>query len=532
MIFSSFFRIRVTTGIALLVLLCAGHTVAQSYTIAGVAVSATSGLPLSGTAVRLAAQSSGATLGTRITGKDGGFRFEPLAAGKYQLRGMRRGFLPTEYEQHGDFSSAVVTGPAQETMHLLLRMAPEAELHGVVTGEESEPVEGATVMLFRCPDPHQPGRKIEMLDTVKADDTGAYVFSHLRPGEYRLTVKGEPWFAVPRTSSTSGTRALDLAYPLTYFDGATSEVTAAPILLEAGSREQADVRLQALPALRIAISKARDHKNSSALLRQSAFGFQLPDDASTALAAETPSATVYSHIAPGRYDFVADGHILAVDAASDLAVDPATGTPAANLTGTVESAPGVEMKDLALLTLEPAQAGSDRASHTVLVQDGHFSAENIPAGPWRLKLENGYGHALTIASVAQNGKSRAGNLLPLGGGTVTLTVRASLGTQTIEGFVRSEGKTAAGTMVVLVPDDLTQHPQRARRDQTDSDGSFLLRDVVPGRYTVIAIEQGWTLDWENPATIARYLPAGQRVTVQGGSGQTIRLPAPVASQPL
>jgi protocatechuate 3,4-dioxygenase beta subunit len=262
MIFSSFFRIRVTTGIALLVLLCAGHTVAQSYTIAGVAVSATSGLPLSGTAVRLAAQSSGATLGTRITGKDGGFRFEPLAAGKYQLRGMRRGFLPTEYEQHGDFSSAVVTGPAQETMHLLLRMAPEAELHGVVTGEESEPVEGATVMLFRCPDPHQPGRKIEMLDTVKADDTGAYVFSHLRPGEYRLTVKGEPWFAVPRTSSTSGTRALDLAYPLTYFDGATSEVTAAPIPRAAhcnfqGARPQEQLRAPAAIGLRVSVARRR-----------------------------------------------------------------------------------------------------------------------------------------------------------------------------------------------------------------------------------------------------------------------------------
>ena len=31
-----------------------------------------------------------------------------------------------------------------------------------------------------------------------------------------------------------------------------------------------------------------------------------------------------------------------------------------------------------------------------------------------------------------------------------------------------------------------------RRDQSDSDGSFALRDVVPGQYTVVAIQDGWT----------------------------------------
>lgn len=86
-------------------------------------------------------------------------------------------------------------------------------------------------------------------------------------------------------------------------------------------------------------------------------------------------------------------------------------------------------------------------------------------------------------------------------------------------------------MMVLVPNSRPDWQALMRRDQSDSDGSFSLRDVVPGEYTVIAIQDGWALDWTDPQVLARYLPAGISVTVTGSSGKLVTLSGPVPVQP-
>ena len=52
-----------------------------------------------------------------------------------------------------------------------------------------------------------------------------------------------------------------------------------------------------------------------------------------------------------------------------------------------------------------------------------------------------------------------------------------------------------------------------RRDQSDSDGTFTLREILPGRYTVVAIERGWELDWQDPAVLKPYLARGEVLDV-------------------
>jgi len=59
-------------------------------------------------------------------------------------------------------------------------------------------------------------------------------------------------------------------------------------------------------------------------------------------------------------------------------------------------------------------------------------------------------------------------------------------------------------MVVLVPKDPETHQDMFRRDQSDLDGSFTLPDVVPGSYTVVAVEDAWGFDWSKPTLLARY----------------------------
>jgi hypothetical protein len=100
----------------------------------------------------------------------------------------------------------------------------------------------------------------------------------------------------------------------------------------------------------------------------------------------------------------------------------------------------------------------------------------------------------------------------------------------IEGFARKQGKGQAGAMVVIVPKDLLAIGALARRDQSDSDGSFALRNVPPGQYIVVAIEDGWDLEWARPEIISRYLPQGIPVTVTQSSGKLLRLTEAVPVQ--
>jgi hypothetical protein len=68
--------------------------------------------------------------------------------------------------------------------------------------------------------------------------------------------------------------------------------------------------------------------------------------------------------------------------------------------------------------------------------------------------------------------------------------------------VRRGGQPASGIMVLLAPVD---NRILFRRDQSDSDGSFTLGNIVPGRYFLLAIDRGWELEWANPSVLDVFL---------------------------
>ncbi len=67
-----------------------------------------------------------------------------------------------------------------------------------------------------------------------------------------------------------------------------------------------------------------------------------------------------------------------------------------------------------------------------------------------------------------------------------------------------------------------------RRDQSDSDGTFTLRAVLPGDYRVVAVAEGWDLEWTNAAVLKSYLARGIKIRVEGGGKYQVR----VTEQPL
>jgi len=89
----------------------------------------------------------------------------------------------------------------------------------------------------------------------------------------------------------------------------------------------------------------------------------------------------------------------------------------------------------------------------------------------------------------------------------------SEGTGQITGVALKDGKPLDGVMIVLVPEVPEHNLVLFRRDQSDSDGSFRLPVVHPGKYTVLAIENGWELEWLTPGVLEKYLAGGEAVRV-------------------
>lgn len=115
--------------------------------------------------------------------------------------------------------------------------------------------------------------------------------------------------------------------------------------------------------------------------------------------------------------------------------------------------------------------------------------------------------------------------------TVSVTATFAAGSVAVKGFAKKDGKPAAGVMIVLIPSDANNNIELFRRDQSDLDGSFLLPNVIQGKYTAVAIENGWELEWGRPEVLAQYLPKGLLVTISSSKQGSVRLSDALVVQP-
>lgn len=498
--------------------------------IAGVLVNALTDEPVQRATVEALKEGDGHAVASCVTDGDGRFALDRLAAAKYELTASKRGFRTAFYDEHEGFSTAIVTGPNQDTTHLRFKLTPRAMLRGVVTSDDGDPVANAHVMLFRRPRHADWGERIGQADSTPTDDTGAYEFGDLAPGEYLLGVVAEPWYAVHEGAPAKPNAALDVAYPMTYFDSSTDEASATPIVLTGGSREEANVILHAVPALHLFFPARRKADGTITVpqLQQMAFGNVV--DVQTASNASGLDSDTWelSGVAPGHYELTQGDppRIADLDLTSSQHVDPNSGNPASTVAGRIRMLSGAPPPDEVTMSLERADSSAGQFIYAAGAARGRFKFDAISPGEWAVAATSG-NKALPVVAVGTDTAQRAGNIITLRDHPAELLVTLSDAETEADGFANKDGKGFAGAMIVLLPKNPAQWRALTRRDQSDSDGSFVLRDVAPGEYTVVAIQDGWELDWTNPETMARYLPGGTNVRVTESSGKLVRLGSPV-----
>ena len=324
--------------------------------------------------------------------------------------------------------------------------------------------------------------------------------------------------------------ALDVAYPVTYFDSTPEEGSATPLALAGGSRVEANISLHAVPALRLRVDSPDrpDRAGPAPNLQQTVFGMPVGLEGGEGIAGDRQNGAMeIAGIPPGHYELTQGDppRIVELDLLSSLQVDPIAGSTALQVTGRVRMASGAPVPGDPTITLARMDAGTGQPVYAAQAHRGQFTFDAVPAGQWAV-MANGEG-PIPVLAVSAGGVQRAGNIVTLRDRGPDLVVTLSDAETRIEGFARKDGKGFSGAMIVLLPRNPVFWQALTRRDQSDSDGSFALQSVAPGEYTLVAIEDGWQFDWTSPDAMARYLPAGTHVTVSEKSGALIHLASPV-----
>jgi hypothetical protein len=554
-------KFKLTSGMSgmlplLLLCVCSGRAGAQSeaptsdvpsvsYKIAGVVVNSVTGAPQAEARISLVDTKTRKSVGWLKTADGGRFEFTGLPAGKYSLDGSKRGYISASYEQHEQFSTAIVTGPNLKTDELVLRLNPVALIGGHVRDENGEPVRHAQVTLFL--DNHSGGMsRVSRLLVATTDDIGYFDFSSLVPGTYFISVSATPWYAV-NTASTqtvgdsgrSGVLpALDAAYPTTYYSSATEAAGATPIAVKAGDHPEIEVRLTPVPALHILFRTGNDEQNGfpQPQLQKHVFDWVEPTQAGNMVPVE-PGVYELVGVPPGRYTVRmnpgAQGEMAQASemnlARDGEVLDTSRGEALSNLKITFKTERGEAPPDRMTILLQDGRQRTVAGSQ--LNPSGEAQFGGLAAGKYAIFCGT-QGRAFAVTRTETATLKASGHDVTLAAGVQQeLTAWLTAGVVKLEGMVQKAGKPVSGAMVVLIPKDPETHREYFRRDQSDFDGTFEVALIQPGTYTIVAVEDAWEVEWLQPGVLSRYAQHGQELTIGAMMRGTVHLPDPVEVQP-
>jgi hypothetical protein len=489
----------------------------------------------------------------------GHFKVTVPSAGSWRLTASAREFVSQDYDQHQLFSSAIVLTAEAPTKDLEFRLSPEAGIVGVVLDEAGEPVRNAQLTLQSVPRPSPGGPQSvgNARGAARTDDRGMYELPNLSPGEYRLSVRAQPWYAAnvqaSRGSDNDGSSldpSLDFAYPATWFPGVSDPALAETIVLHAGDTRQADFHLVPIPSIHMRILAPPRLSNGPNTAPVPAFPIiqQVnsgggPNFVQISTRFDQQGQIDVGGLTPGLYQVRLagpnqEGHVALVEVSANSTRTLDLSTPSRDMARITLRLDGIADSD-------SNSRGNRNGGVQVLLVDndthrGNFSSNGnegggptlgrrdqrdpnadrileVPPGRYEVALQGRPN--VFLAGLTAKGAETAGRYVTVGAGESTLTVHVASGRASLSGVATLDGKPSVGAMVLLVPITI-EDPNSItflRQDQTNTDGSFDLANVIPGQYILVAIDHGWEINWGDPSTLRRYLMQGVPVDLKSSA---------------
>jgi len=312
---------------------------------------------------------------------------------------------------------------------------------------------------------------------------------------------------------------LDVAYPITFYPGVTDQHASAELNLTPGDKEEADIQLQAVPAVHVRLTNLPvDEKNRINMgANEKLFGSL--DAALDVVSGQiSPGEYEVAGLPPGDVTFIVNqsgnqewsSRIIKANVSGGNTLDGAGTGATVNVSGCVILPVGdasLPQGQVSLLS-EDNQTASAR-----LQKDGTFSFPPLQVGTYKIfvNLQSGGQYVQRIS--ASGAKTFGRQVTIQGAGDVQLNITMGSQLGQVTGLVQVERKPTAGVMVLIVPESGENLEEDSRRDQSDSDGTFTLANILPGKYVLMAIEDGWELEWMNPGVVKPYREKGQIIQI-------------------
>lgn len=469
----------------------------------------------------------------------GVFRFADVEPGKYVLYVQRNGYISQQYSSLGRAGSTFTLAPGQELTGVVVKLVPQGVISGKVTDEDGDPVAQCAVAVlsqryFRGKRQYQP------VGGTQVNDLGEFRLANLAPGQYLVSVASHGR-AAGLVRADAPKNAPEESYATTYYPSATEPAQATPIVVTAGS----DLR-----GLDIRLVKARTyHVRGKVIdgvtnlpLRDVSLNLTPADGkgvfgtggngASVRNAAGTfdigrvlPGSYILmiNHMNAGGRSFTQQSVEVTNESINGLV---AITRPGLELSGSVR-VDGNESVDFSSMrfSLEPAIG---RTVYTVVIQpkpDGTFTIANVGSAKLRLQVIN-MPESTYFKSVRMGAQEMAGSVIDLSGGVggpVEIVVSAKAGQ--ISGTVKdAKQEPAANATVVLVPDSSRREQLHLyKRTAADQNGSFTLKGLAPGEYTLFSWESIEDGAWQDPAVLLKYESMGTKVKLEQGGAETAQV---------
>jgi hypothetical protein len=506
----------------------AAQGVEQRYRISGTIVDGRNGHALAGAKVTIWPTGRREAGRSVITGTTGEFLFEDLAATQYRVFAARRGYASRLYKQHESYSSAVVTGPGKTSDGIRLALLPGAVISGIALDESNDAIRNGTVTLF-CEKLAGGTYQPEEQDQTNTDDEGRYRFTGLDPGDYLVRLRAQPWYAdgigVRDTPNLDSSRhdqgrnpddvALDVIYPDMYFSGAAWESAASPVHVGWGDQAAADFSIHPVPSLHLLVR----HKIGSEIdVAQNRAGFTMNlghrgSDAATEVTdiGGLMPGPVRLSVPSSSDDQPATTRVLELSANAE--VDSAALPDYVKISGVVKTSEGAILREPSRIWLQRPRSSEWRFDARADASGQfHFAEAVVSPGIYDVWVEEPEG--AVVVAVTASGATATGHAVTIGAQRdVKLAVTIAKGIGQVSGVAMRDAQAVDGVMMLLVPLDFGGLASLYRRDESDSDGTFTLSGVVPGKYLAVGIADGWDLEWGKAEVLAKYLARGTKVVV-------------------
>jgi len=542
----------------------------RTASIEGVVVEAGNSQPVMRAVVQLEGGASGPL--AMVTGADGRFGFQNLAAGSYRLTVSRNGFLNSAYGQRGPNGkgSSLVVPAGQAMKDIRLTMVATAAISGRVFDQNGEPLVNARVQALKYS--YASGQKT--LTAVKNDQTndrGEYRLFWLPPGQYYINAtsqsgqRGGAVFVIHSESlgtkrATADGRILtdnetgpeklgeaDVAvfYPGTPDAQAAQAVNAGPgadiggvdfTLLRVKTRSVQGfvfdvVTGQPVNAGSVSLVPRGPSVTGSmsAPLNEGQFSFRgvLPGSYFVVAMQRSNSRNGNTTMRGGRVPVdvgAADveGLSVVLSLPVEISGDAVTeGRPAGRTDGLYTV---VSLKNETAAATGTASFGTAYGSFK---EDQQFTIDPLIPGDYRVQVEN-LPQGAYVKSIRFGGEDVLNGTLQISQrSSDRLSIVLSTNSGAVEGTVTvRNGAPLSSAAVALVPD--ASHRQRAdlyRSAYTDDSGRFRLEGISPGVYVLFSWEDIEDGLWHDPEFIRRSEAAGKVVRITEGGRESVELSA-------